>query len=281
MNFDVDFSAILHTYLVPWSIKLVLALVIYVAGRWLSKLIVALVKKVMLRAGTDPILINFVGSIASALLLLVVIVAALDQLGLNTTSIVAVMGAAGLAIGLALQDSLKNFAAGVMLIIFRPFKTGDYVEAAGVSGSVEALAVFWTHLKTPDNKMVMVANSDIIGSAITNYSANDTRRVDMVFGIGYNDDLDLARQIIQQLVNDHERVLRDPAPQIAVSELADSSVNFVVRPWVKTADFWQVRFDLTEQIKRRFDAEGVSIPYPQMDVHMHRLDQSQPTDKAA
>ncbi|MFK7956471.1 MAG: mechanosensitive ion channel family protein [Lysobacterales bacterium] len=281
MNLKVDWNILLETYVMPWGIKLAMALLIYVVGRWVSKLIVKVVRNVMSRAGTDLILINFVGSIVSALLLLVVLVATLDQLGLNTTSIVAVMGAAGLAVGLALQDSLKNFAAGVMLIIFRPFKTGDYVEAAGVSGSVDELEVFWTQLKTPDNKLVIVSNGDIISSPITNYSANDTRRVDMVFGIGYDDDMNQARNIMLEVIEAHPAILSEPAPLVAVSELANSSVNFVVRPWVKTADYWTVKFEVTEQIKQRFDAGGVSIPYPQMDVHMNQSGPINHGEKAA
>ncbi len=281
MNFELDWNNLLQEYAIPWGIKLALALVVYVVGRWVAKLIVAVVRRVMQRAGMDQILVNFICSIMAALLTVVVVVAALDQLGLNTTSLVAVLGAAGLAVGLALQDSLKNFAAGVMLILFRPFKTGDYVEAAGVAGSVEELAVFWTRLKTPDNKMVIVSNGDIIASSITNYSANETRRVDMVFGIGYDDDIDQARQVIEEVVNGHPQVLQDPAPTIALSELADSSVNFVVRPWSRTEDYWQVKFEITEQIKRRFDQAGVSIPYPQMDVHLNKLEPQNSPAQAA
>ncbi|MEM7704677.1 MAG: mechanosensitive ion channel domain-containing protein [Pseudomonadota bacterium] len=281
MNFEVDWNNLLQEYAIPWAIKLALALVVYVVGRWIAKLIVAVVRRVMQRAKMDEILINFMCSILAALLTVVVVVAALDQLGLNTTSLVAVLGAAGLAVGLALQDSLKNFAAGVMLILFRPFKTGDYVEAAGVGGSVEELAVFWTRLKTPDNKMVIVSNGDIIASSITNYSANDTRRVDMVFGIGYDDDLDQARQLIEEVVTGHSQVLQDPAPTIALAELADSSVNFVVRPWSRTEDYWKVKFEITEQIKRRFDQAGVSIPYPQMDIHLNKLEAQDSPAQAA
>ncbi len=281
MNFKMDGMTLLETYLIPWGIKLVTALVIYIVGRWVSKLIVKAIRNLMNRAGTDLILINFVGSVVSALLLLVVLVATLDQVGLNTTSIVAVMGAAGLALGLALQDSLKNFAAGVMLIVFRPFKIGDYVEAAGVSGSVDEMEMFWTQLKTPDNKRVIVSNGDIIRSPITNYSANDTRRVDMVFGIGYDDDINLARNIMREVINAHPLILSEPKPLIALSELADSSVNFVVRPWVKTADYWTTKYEVTEQIKQRFDASGVSIPFPQMDVHVNQLVPSNNTEKAA
>ncbi|MEM9530377.1 MAG: mechanosensitive ion channel domain-containing protein [Pseudomonadota bacterium] len=269
---EIDWNQLFVDYAIPWAIRITLALVIFVVGRWVRTIIVSLAKRVMAKAGQDPILINFVGSILSALLLLVVVVAALDQLGLNTTSIVAVLGAAGLAVGLALQDSLKNFAAGVMLIIFRPFKTGDFVEVAGVSGSVEELSVFWSKLKTPDNKAVTLPNGDVLAGPITNYSAKETRRVDMVFGIGYDDDIELAGRILKEIVTGHDKVLADPAPVVALHELADSSVNFVVRPWAKTSDYWAVYWDVHKQVKKRFDAEGVSIPYPQMDVHLDRTD---------
>ena len=215
----------------------------------------------------DEILVNFVASIIKTILLLFVVIAALDQLGVDTTSLIALLGAAGLAIGLALQGSLQNFAAGVMLIIFRPFKSGDFVEVAGTAGVVETISIFSSTLRTGDNREVIIPNGSIYGGTITNYSARATRRVDMVFGIGYDDDIKKAKQLMEQVVTADERVLAEPAPVIAVSELADSSVNFVVRPWVNTPDYWAVLWDLTEEIKLKFDAEGISIPYPQMDVH--------------
>jgi small conductance mechanosensitive channel len=200
-----------------------------------------------------------------------VIIAAINTLGVQTTSFIAVIGAAGLAIGFALQGSLANFASGVMLIIFRPFKAGDFVEAGGTSGAVEAIHIFNTVLKTPDNKKVIIPNSKVTGDNIVNYSAKDTRRVDLVFGIGYEDDIRKAKQTLEQIVASDERVLKDPAPTIAVSELGDSSVNFVVRPWVNTADYWSVYFDLTEKVKLTFDDQGISIPFPQTDVHLHKV----------
>jgi small conductance mechanosensitive channel len=189
----------------------------------------------------------------------------------ETTSFIAILGAAGLAVGFALQGSLSNFAAGVMLIIFRPFKSGDFIEAGGTIGVVEAIQIFNTVLRTPDNKMVIVPNSNITGGNITNYSAKEDRRIDMVFGIGYDDDLKKAKEILERLISEDSRILKDPAPTVAVSELADSSVNFVVRPWVKTSDYWAVYWDFTEKVKLTFDAEGISIPYPQQDVHMHQV----------
>lgn len=204
--------------------------------------------------------------------MLFVIVASLDQLGVDTTSLVAILGAAGLAIGLSLQDSLKNFAAGVMLLLFKPFKAGDFVEAGGTSGSIKKIGIFTTTMTTPDNKEIIVPNGNIYGGNITNFSAKETRRVDMVVGIGYDADLLKAKEILKEMVAADERILAEPAPTVAVSELADSSVNFVVRPWVKAADFWGVKFDFTEAVKLRFDQEGISIPFPQMDVHLHKTD---------
>jgi len=202
-------------------------------------------------------------------LLVFVVLAALGQLGIQTTSFIAVIGAAGLAIGLALQGSLANFAAGFLMIIFRPFKVGDYIEGAGVAGTVETIQIFTTQLQTPDNKTVIIPNAGLTAGNITNYSAKGTRRVDLVFGIGYGDDIDKARTIMEDILAKDERILKDPAPKIAVVELADSSVNFVVRPWVKSENYWDVYFDTTENIKKSFDAQGISIPFPQRDVHMY------------
>ena len=202
--------------------------------------------------------------------MLFVIVASLDQLGVDTTSLVAILGAAGLAIGLSLQDSLKNFAAGVMLLVFKPFKSGDFVEAGGTAGTVNKIGIFTSTMTTPDNKEIIVPNGAIYSGTITNFSAKETRRVDMVVGIGYDADLLKAKQVLQEMVEADPRILQEPAPTIAVAELADSSVNFVVRPWVQSADFWGVKFDFTEAVKLRFDKEGISIPFPQMDVHLHK-----------
>jgi small conductance mechanosensitive channel len=199
-----------------------------------------------------------------------VVISALGQLGVNTTSFAAIIAAAGLAIGFALQGSLGNFAAGIMLIIFRPFKAGDFVEAGGVAGVVEDVQIFATKIRTGDNKEITVPNGAITGSSIVNYSAKPTRRVDMVFGIGYDDDIKRAKEILEQVVTSDQRVLSDPAPTIAVSELADSSVNFVVRPWVNSGDYWPVLFDITENVKLEFDKQSVSIPFPQTDVHVHQ-----------
>jgi small conductance mechanosensitive channel len=218
----------------------------------------------------DKTLVTFVSNLVNMILLMVVIIAAIGALGVQTTSFIAVLGAAGLAIGLALQGSLSNFAAGVLIVFFRPYKVGDWVEAAGISGAVEEVQILTTVLKTGDNKRVIVPNAQIMGSIITNYSANDTRRVDMVIGVSYDDDLDKVRSTLEEIVAADERVLDEPACTIAVSALADSSVNFVVRPWVATSDYWGVMFDLTEAIKKRFDKDGISFPFPQQDVHLYQ-----------
>ncbi|MBL1320262.1 MAG: mechanosensitive ion channel, partial [Methylophaga sp.] len=224
--------------------NLAIAIAIVVIGRIIVKWLVKLIRKLMVRSELDSILINFSGSIANAVLLLFVFIAALDQLGVNTTSFIALLGAAGLAVGLALKDSLQNFAAGVMMIIFRPFKLGDFIDAGGVTGVVEKINVFSTIMKTGDNREVIIPNGQIYAGAITNFSARETRRIDMVFGIGYDDDMLKAKNIMEDILKNHDLVLDEPAPKVAVSELADSSVNFNVRPWVNSEDYWGVRSDL-------------------------------------
>ncbi len=257
---------------VEFAKDLVIALLIFYVGKFVVGLVVKGMQRVMNARDIDPTLETFLGNLVRMALMVVVIIAAIGQLGIQTTSFIAIFGAAGLAVGLALQGSLSNFAAGVLIVLFRPYKVGDFVEAAGIAGSVEQVQILTTILKTPDNKQIIVPNSQIMDSIITNYSANDTRRVDMVFGVSYDDDLDKVRSTIEEIVSADERVLEDPACQIAVMELADSSVNFVVRPWVKTSDYWGVYLDLTERIKKRFDEVGISFPFPQQDVHVHRAD---------
>lgn len=254
-----------------WGILLGKAILVYIVGRVVAKTIMRIVRRIMRRAGTDEMLIKFASSIGNALLALIVIILALNVLGVDTTSLIAVLGAAGLAVGLALQDSMKNFASGVLLLIFRPFDKGDLVEAGGTSGVVRAITLLTTELRTLDNKQVIVPNGTIWSDVITNYTAEDLRRVDLVFGIGYGDDVKAAKRIIEEVLAADERILQDPAPQVAVSELADSSVNFVVRPWVKSEDYWDVHFAITENIKLTFDERGISIPFPQMDVHMDKV----------
>lgn len=267
---DINIQGLVETHAIPWGINIASALLIFILGKLLVKFLVKLLGKILQRTDLDNILIEFVQSMAKAIMLLFVIVGALDQLGVNTTSLIAVVGAAGLAIGLSLQSSLQNFASGFLLLVFRPFNAGDFVEAGGVSGVIETIGLFTTTLRTGDNKEVIVPNGNIYSGNIINYSKRETRRVDLVFGISYDDDIRKARDILTAVVNANEKVLADPAPLIAVLELADSSVNFVVRPWCKTADYWDVHFALTEAIKIAFDEGGISMPYPQMDVHVNQ-----------
>lgn len=262
--------ALLQTTGLDFAIKLVTAIVIFFIGRLVVRLLTRGMRKVMESQEVDKTLVSFVSNFVGMVLLIFVIIAAVGALGVQTTSFIAVIGAAGLAIGLALQGSLSNFASGVLIVLFRPYKVGDWIEAAGVSGSVEEVQILTTVLKTGDNKQVIVPNAQIMGSIITNYSANDKRRVDLVVGVGYKDDLDKVRKTLEELVAADDRILDEPACTIAVSELADSSVNFVVRPWAATADYWGVKFDLTEAIKKRFDKEDISFPFPQQDVHLYR-----------
>ena len=267
-----EISEFITTYVIPWSINIFFSIAIFIIGRWVVKIIANLVKKALTKAKMDVILVNFVSSIISTLLLLFVIIAALNQLGVNTTSLIALLGAAGLAVGLALQGSLQNFASGVMLIVFRPFKDGDFVEAAGTSGVVEKISIFTTVMRTPDNREIIIPNGSIYSGTITNYSARSTRRVDMVFGIGYGDDIKKTKEVLNALIEADDRILKDPAPQVAVGELGDSSVNFIVRPWVNSGDYWPVKLDFTENVKLAFDENGISIPFPQMDVHMDKAE---------
>jgi len=257
-------------YVIPWAINIVFALGIFIVGRWVVRALAGILKRMLIKAKMDDILVDFICAIARTALLLFVIIAALEQLGVDTTSLIALLGAAGLAVGLALQGSLANFAAGVMLIVFRPFKAGDFVEAGGTTGVVENISIFSTTMRTGDNREVIVPNGGIYGSNIINYSARETRRIDLVFGIGYGDDIRKARDIIFDILAQDERILKDPEPVVAVGELGASSVDFVVRPWVATADYWVVRWDLLEKIKLAFDANGVSIPFPQRDVHIYQ-----------
>jgi small conductance mechanosensitive channel len=260
----------LKTTGIEFAINLVTAIAIFYVGRMVVGLLMRGLKKMMQAQDVDVTLQTFVGNLVRMVLLVFVIIAAISALGIQTTSFIAIIGAAGLAIGLALQGSLSNFASGVLIVLFRPYKVGDFVEAAGISGVVEEVQILTTVLKTGDNKKVIVPNGQIMDSVITNYSANDQRRVDMTFGVSYDDDLDKVRSTLEQHIAADERILDDPACTIAVSALADSSVNFVVRPWVKSADYWGVMFDLTEAIKKRFDKEGISFPFPQQDVHLYK-----------
>ena len=268
----IDWEALLaaaQTSGVEFGIKAIIAVLIFYVGRMIARLITRGLHNVMQKQEVDKILESFVCNLAYWAMMTFVIIATINQIGIQTTSLIAIMGAAGLAVGLALQGSLANFAAGVLIVLFRPYRVGDFVEAAGISGVVTQVQILTTMLKTGDNKMIIVPNGQIMGSIITNYSANDTRRVDLTVGVAYDDDLDKVRETLQSLVKADDRILDEPECLIAVAELANSSVNFTVRPWVKTADYWPVKFDLTEAIKKRFDKEGISFPFPQQDVHIY------------
>jgi len=258
--------------LAPYALNFAMAIIIFIVGRYVARILTNLFKKFLGKSNVNETLKVFLGNVIYGLLLIVVVLAALNKLGVQTTSFIAILGAIGLAVGLAFQSTLSNISAGVMIIIFRPINIGDVIEAAGVSGSVEEINLFNTIMKTPDNKVIIVSNSNIIGSNIINYSKKDTRRVDFVFGIGYDDDLKLAKDTLLTIVNEDPRILKDPAAFVAVKELADSSVNFVVRVWVKSPDYWGVHFDTIEKVKLTFDKKGISIPYPQMDIHTHKVD---------
>lgn len=269
---NLDPQLLWADYILPWGTQIILALVIFIIGRMAVGIISGTIKKVMTKANLDPILVSFLSGILRTVMLLLVIVFSLSQLGLDTTSLVALLGAAGLAVGFALKDSLSHFAAGVMLILFRPFKVGDFVEVDGVMGSVDQITIMSTRLKSPDNKVIIIPNSNVFGNTMTNFSDQPTRRVDMVIGIGYGSDLLKAKAILEEMVNEHELTLAEPAPKVAVSELADSSVNFIVRPWVNAADYWTVYWGMMEAVKLRFDQEGIEIPFPQVSVHMEKDD---------
>ncbi|MCM5704263.1 mechanosensitive ion channel [Larsenimonas salina] len=254
------------------ALNLAYALIILVVGLWLAKWLRGLITKAMTRANADPLLVKFGTNVAYAALVVFVALAAIGKLGIQTTSFVAVIGAAGLAIGLALQGSLSNFAAGVLVIIFRPYKIGDYIEGGGVAGTVIDVQIFTTELKTGDNRKIIVPNSKMTSGAITNVSAFETRRVDLVASVSYDDDIDTVRRLLEEVVAADPRVLPEPATNIRMNALNDSTVDWIVRPWVKAGDYWSVYWEMTEAIKRRFDAEGITIPFPQRDVHLYHHD---------
>lgn len=257
--------------ILTWGANIVFALIIFVVGKWLVKEVTNFLMKMVRKSSKiDETLVSFLENIVYYVLLIVVLLTALKQIGVETTSFLAILGAAGLAVGLALKDSLSNFASGVMIILFKPFKIGDFVTAGGVSGTVMEIHLFNTEFKTPDNQMILVPNSSITSSSITNVNAHDKRRVDLVVGVSYDDDIKKVKEILTQIVHSHDKVLKEESNKIALSELADSSVNFVVRAWVNTPDYWDVRFDLIESVKLRLDEEGITIPYPQTDVHLYK-----------
>lgn len=270
INFDLDkLIAAAIPLIKTYALKLAAAILIFLIGKWIARKITTLLTKVLEKNNIDVTLIRFLENIVYYALLIVVLVAAAGQLGINITSFIAILGAAGLAVGLALKDSLSNFASGVMLVLFRPYRIGDAINTAGIVGKVEGISLFNTTLNTPDNQRVIIPNSSITSNVITNITANDTRRVDLVIGISYDDDIKKAKEILARIIEAESRVLDNPTPTIAVLALADSSVNFAVRPWVNTKDYWDVYFDLTETIKLEFDKENITIPYPQRDVHLY------------
>ena len=254
--------------ILSWSGRILAALVILLIGRWVAKALISWFGRAFSKAEMEETLSRFLSSLIYIVLMVFVVLTALSTLGVNTTNFLAILGAAGLAVGLALKDSLSNFAAGVMLVFFRPFKTGDFIEAAGISGSVQSIKIFNTVLKTGDNRVITVPNSLIYADTITNYSAEETRRIDLVIGIGYDDDIARARALIQGVLSQDDRILDEPAPAMLLTELGESSVDIAVRPWVKSPDYWAVRSDLLENIKRALEHAGLSIPYPQRDLHI-------------
>ena len=257
-------------YASEYGLKIIASLVIFFIGKWAVNKLTALAKNLMTKAKVDETLVEFSESLIYFVLLLMVVLASLNSLGINTTSFIAIFGAAGLAIGLALQGSLANIGAAVLIIIFRPFKVGDFVEAGGATGTVEDVNLFSTIIAPLDNRTIIVPNASIISGNITNYSKKPNRRVDHVFGIGYGDDLKLAKETLLKIMEEDDRVLSEPAPFVGVGELGDNSVNFTFRAWVVTADYWDVYFDMLETVKLTFDEKGISIPYPQMDIHMQK-----------
>ena len=267
MNVDEILQKV-SEYLAEYGLKVVGALAIFVVGRWVAKLLSRLAAKALAKARIDKTLVRFTENLSYVVLLVFVVVAALATAGVETTSFIAVLGAAGLAIGLALQGSLANFAAGVLMIIFKPMKVGDFVEIGGIKGTVQEIQIFNTLIDTPDNIRAIIPNAKVTSDNIKNYSTNGTRRVDLVIGVSYEDDLRKAQEVMERVLANDSRVLKDPPAKVAVFELAESSVNFVVRPWVRAADYWDVYFDTTARIKMALDAAGITIPFPQRDIHI-------------
>jgi small conductance mechanosensitive channel len=257
-------------YIIRYGLNVVFAIVIFFVGKYLARLISKVVEQLMDKTHIEKTLVCFVRNLTYGALMVFVVIAALGQLGVQTTSLIAILGAAGLAVGLALQGSLANFAAGVLIILFRPFKVGDFIAGAGIMGTVAEIQIFCTILNAPDNRLEIVPNAKLMGDNITNFSAIEKRRIDMVFGISYKDSTDQAKKILKDIVDADPRVLKDPAPLIAVSALADSSVNLVCRPWVKPVDYWAVQFDILEKGKIALEKAGITIPFPQRDVHIYQ-----------
>lgn len=264
-----------------FGLNLIAAIAIFVIGRWVAMALHRLVVRGLEKAKMEPILVKFLGNIVYTMLLIFVVLAAINQVGVQTTSLIALLGAAGLAVGLALQGSLANFAAGILIVIFRPYRIGDFVEGGGVAGTVDDVQIFTTVLKSPDNRRIIVPNGQMMSGTIVNFSSHPTRRVDLTASVSYDDDSDTVRRVLTEILASDERVLAEPAPNIRMMTHADSSIDWIVRPWVNASDYWPVYFDLTEKIKRRFDEEGISIPYPQRDVHLYHHDKPSSGQDAA
>ncbi|WP_297894077.1 mechanosensitive ion channel domain-containing protein [Shewanella sp.] len=257
-----------------YGLKILFAIIIFFVGKYFSGVAQKLVRKLLNSRKIDPTVVSFVANLTWAVVFVFTVIATLGQIGVQTASLVAVIGAAGLAIGLALQGSLSNFASGVLMVLFRPCRVGDYIEAAGIAGTVDEITIFSTKLRTPDNKVIVAPNSSIMNGTITNYSASENRRIDLVIGVSYSADIALTKKVLTDILDNNQYVLKDPSYTVGLAELANSSINFVVRPWVKTADYWTARFELLEQIKNALDAANIEIPFPQMDIHVKQLPES-------
>ncbi|MGL5665488.1 MAG: mechanosensitive ion channel family protein [Shewanella sp.] len=257
-----------------YGLKILFALIIFFVGKYFSGVAQKLVRKVLNSRKIDPTVVSFVANLAWAVVFVFTIIATLGQIGVQTASLVAVIGAAGLAVGFALQGSLSNFASGVLMVLFRPCRVGDYIEAAGIAGTVDEITIFSTKLRTPDNKVIVAPNSSIMNGTITNYSASENRRIDLVIGVSYSADIAQTKKVLTEILDNNQYVLKEPGYTVGLSELANSSINFVVRPWVKTADYWTARFQILEQIKNALDAANIEIPFPQMDIHVKQLPES-------
>ncbi|EGM71327.1 mechanosensitive ion channel family protein [Shewanella sp. HN-41] len=257
-----------------YGLKILFAIIIFFVGKYFSGVAQKLVRKLLNSRKIDPTVVSFVANLTWAVVFVFTVIATLGQIGVQTASLVAVLGAAGLAVGLALQGSLSNFASGVLMVLFRPCRVGDYIEAAGIAGTVDEITIFSTKLRTPDNKVIVAPNSAIMNGTITNYSASENRRIDLVIGVSYSADIALTKKVLTDILDNNQYVLKDPSYTVGLSELANSSINFVVRPWVKTADYWIARFEILEQIKNALDAANIEIPFPQMDIHVKQLPES-------
>jgi small conductance mechanosensitive channel len=269
MNFEnFDFTPIID-WLIKNGINLIVGILLLIIGLWIIKILTRSIEKLMKKRNLNPSLVPFLRSLFSITLKTLLIITVMSMVGIRMTSFIAILGAAGLAIGMALSGTLQNFAGGVLILILKPFKVGDYITAQGHSGTVSEIQIFNTILKTPDNKTIIIPNGGLSTSSLINYSVEATRRIDFVFGIGYDDDIDKAKTTLLDILNNDERILKDPAVFVALGELADSSVNFTVRAWVHAADYWNVHFDTIEKVKKAFDKQGITIPYPQTDLHIY------------